>query len=209
MKRFLIVDDLAVLRKGIIQIIIGHYPSARIAEAADLESLESCILRETWDVIISGVTIQKKSIFDVFKQLKKTSPALPILLMDSHLEEPNVCNIMKAGASGYLSMNSIHENLITAIETVFLGRKYITPYVAEQLLYNLREDPTTELHLSLSEREGQVFKMLAAGVPIGEIAREIKLRSTTISTYRTRIMEKLKVKSNAQLIRFALHKALI
>ena len=209
MPRILIADDHAIIRKGIIQIVLSHYPAAIIAEASDSDSLLSRVTSEAWDVVISDLNMPGTNYFDVLKQIKKIHPALPVLVMSMYTEEQYAIRVMKAGASGFLSKVSIHDHLLDAIEVVLKGRKFITPYLAEKLADSLNEGTSSEPHMQLSDREFDVLKMLAAGKPISEIARLLALSPTTVSTYRARIMEKMKMKSNAELTRFALEKNLI
>jgi len=209
MPRILIADDHAIIRRGIIQIVLSSYPTAVIGEASDSDNLLSRATSEAWDVVISDLNMPGTNYFDVLKQIKKSCPALPVLVMSMYTEEQYAIRVLKAGASGFLSKVSIHDHLLDAIEIVLRGRKYITPFLAEKLADTLSEGITIEPHMQLSDREFDVLKMLAAGKPISEIARLLTLSPTTVSTYRARIMEKMKMKSNAELTRFALEKHLI
>jgi two-component system invasion response regulator UvrY len=209
MLRILIADDHTIIRKGVIQILHNQYPEVIIGEAFDSDSLLLRIAEEPWDVVISDLNMPGTNYFDVLKQIKKNYPSLPVLVMSMSAENQYALRVIKAGASGFLEKVSIHENLITAIEVVLKGRKFITPSIAEQMADSLNEIPTLEPHSLLSDREFDVLKMLAAGKPISEIAKQLALSPTTVSTYRSRILEKMKMKSNAELTRFALEKNLI
>ena len=209
MTRILIADDHAIIRKGVIQILLNEYPGVIIGEAFDSDSLMAKIQEEPWDVVISDLNMPGTNYFDVLKQIKKMYPALPILVMSMSSEDQYALRVIKAGASGFLSKVTIHENLINAIGVVLKGRKYITASIAEQMADSLNEVTVLEPHTLLSDREFDVLKMLASGQPISEIAKQLSLSPTTVSTYRSRIMEKMKMKSNAELTRFALEKNLI
>lgn len=209
MIRILIADDHAVVRKGIIQILYSQYPSAEIGEAVDSDSLVSQILQKPWDVVISDLNMPGRNYYDALKEIKRAHPSLPVLVMSIYPENQYALRVIKAGASGYLGKETIHEKLINAIEIVLKGRKYITPFIAEQLVDTLNDEENHELYTLLSDREFDVFKMLAFGKPISVIAKQLDLSPTTVSTYRSRIMEKMKMRSNADLTRFALEKNLI
>ncbi|MCW3118458.1 MAG: two component transcriptional regulator, LuxR family [Chitinophagaceae bacterium] len=209
MIRILIADDHAIMRKGIIEILRTEYPDVIIGEASDSDNLLSRILAEPWDVVISDLNMPGTNYFDALKQIKKTHPALPVLVMSMAAEDQYAIRVIKAGASGFLAKVSIHDNLINAITVVLQGRKFITPAIAEQLADSLNEVSVLEPLKLLSDREFDVLKMLASGKPISEIAKQLGLSPTTVSTYRSRIMEKMKMKSNAELTRFALERNLI
>jgi DNA-binding NarL/FixJ family response regulator len=149
-----------------------------------------------------------RSGLEALQQIKETRPELPVLIMSIHPEDQYALRVLKAGASGYLNKERIHNELVPAIQTVKLGKKFITPSVAEILAESLNTS-VEEKHELLSNRELDVFKLLASGKSITEIAEQLSLSATTISTYRARILEKMQMSTNADLTRYALQKNLI
>lgn len=205
----LIADDHAIVRKGLRQIILDEYPTARILEVNDVESLIAQIMKDEWDLVISDISMPGRSGVEALHQVKQINPRLPVLIMSMYPEDQYALRVLKAGASAYLSKETIHEDLIKAIKAILIGRKYITPSIAEKLAGALENDSSKELHELLSDREFDVLKMLAAGKSVSEIADQFALSATTVSTYRARILEKMGMKNNADLTRYALEKKLI
>jgi two-component system, NarL family, invasion response regulator UvrY len=209
MFRILIADDHAIVRKGLRQLILEEYPTALIAEVSNVEALISGIIKEKWDLIISDISMPGRSGLEALQQIREIDPKLPVLIMSMHPEDQYALRVFRAGASGYLSKDAVHEELITAIKLIKNGRKFITPSIAEKLAGALGSDLEKEPHEFLSNREFDVFKMLAGGKAISEIADQLSLSATTVSTYRSRILEKTGLKTNADLTRYALEKGLI
>jgi two-component system, NarL family, invasion response regulator UvrY len=150
-----------------------------------------------------------RSGLDALTQIKQAAPQLPVLIMSMYPEDQYALRVLKAGAAGYIGKDSIHDDIIKAIQAVRLGKKFITPVVAEKLAAALGEDTSMQPHENLSNREFDVFKLLSSGKSVSEIAAQLSLSTTTVSTYRSRIMEKMNLKSNAALTRYALEKKLI
>ena len=209
MIRILIADDHAVVRKGLKQIIIDEFPSATIIEVSDVESLIMQVIKENWDVIICDISMPGRSGVDALEQVKQIKPEIPVLMMSMHHEDQYALRVLKAGASGYLNKSSVHDELIKAIHTVRIGRKYITPSIAEKLAGALNAPTGKHLHETLSNREFEILKMIASGKSISDIAVQLSLSATTVSTYRSRILEKMSMKSNADITRYALENGLI
>lgn len=209
MIRVLIADDHAIVRKGLKQILLEEYPTVTIGEAGDAESLITEVLKEKWDVVICDMSMPGRSGLDALHQIKQMVPDLPVLIMSMYPEDQYAIRVLKAGASGYLGKETIHDELIKAIQTVLLGRKYITSTVAEKLAEAFNTDAEKPLHELLSDREFDVFKLLASGKSVSEIAEQLSLSVTTVSTYRSRIMEKMNMRSNAELTRYAIEQKLI
>jgi two-component system, NarL family, invasion response regulator UvrY len=209
MIRVLIADDHAVVRKGLKQIIMDEFPSATIMEVSDVESLIMQVIKEDWDVIICDISMPGRSGVDALEQVKQIKPEIPVLMMSMHHEDQYALRVLKAGASGYLNKSSVHEELIKAIHTVRIGRKYITPSIAEKLAGALNAPLGKQLHETLSNREFEILKMIASGKSISDIAAQLSLSATTVSTYRSRILEKMSMKSNADITRYALENGLI
>lgn len=209
MLKVLIADDHAIVRKGLRQLILEEYPTAHIGEVGDVESLVAQIIRDPWDIVICDISMPGRSGLEALQQIKEIKPALPVLMMSMHPEDQYAVRVFRAGASGYLSKDAVHQELIGAIQTLQKGRKFITPGIAEKLVGALDADKRLEAHEQLSNREFDVMKMLAAGKSITEIAEQLSLSATTVSTYRARIIEKTGLKNNADITRYALEKKLI
>lgn len=208
MLRVLIADDHAIVRKGLKQLLLEEFPFAVIEEVGDAESLFSKVMAKEWDVVICDLSMPGRSGIEALQQIKESHPKLPVLIMSIHPEEQYALRVLKAGASGYLNKESIHNEIIPAIQTVKLGKKFITPSVAELLAESLNTN-IEDKHELLSNRELDVFKLLASGKSISEIASQLSLSATTISTYRARILEKMQMSTNADLTRYALQRNLI
>jgi two-component system invasion response regulator UvrY len=207
--RILIADDHAIVRRGLREILLDEYPSSIIGDASDAEELLKKVFQEEWDLIISDVSMPGRSGLDALKQIKQAYPKLPVLIMSIYSEDQYAVRALRAGASGYFNKNSIHEELFKAIESVRKGKKYITPAVAEKLAEAFPLDSSAQPHQSLSDREFEVFKLLASGKTVSEIAYQLSLSANTVSTYRARILEKMNLHSNNELIRYALEEKLL
>lgn len=209
MIRILIADDHAIVRRGMKQILLEQYPSADIAEAGDAETLVAKVIEGGWDIVITDMNMPGRSGLDALHQIKQIDPALPVLIMSMYPEDQYALRVIKAGASGYLGKETIHDNLVHAIETVRKGKRFITPSIAEKLADAIDTAKKSALHELLSDREFDVFKLLASGKSVSDIAKQLSLSPTTVSTYRSRILEKMQMKSNAELARYAVENRLI
>src|SRR6185436_15699466 len=209
MLKILIADDHAVVRRGLKQILLEEYPSAIIGEVADAESLLAEVIKDEWSIVITDMNMPGRSGLDALTQIKQIAPHVPVLIMSMYPEDQYALRVLKAGASGYLGKDNIHDDIIRAIQAVQLGKKFITAAVAEKLADSLGEDKAQQLHESLSDREFEVLKLLAGGKAVSDIASQLSLSATTVSTYRARIMEKMNMRTNAELTRYALEKKLI
>ncbi len=207
--RILIADDHAIVRKGLIQLLLENYPHAGFGEVNNAEELLAEVLKREWDIVICDINMPGRSGIDALQQIKKSIPDMPVLIMSMYPEDQYALRAFKAGASGYLGKETIHSNLITAVEKVLAGKKFITPGVAEEMANILNEERKKLPHESLSNREFEVLVLLATGKPSSEIAKKLSISITTVSTYRTRVLEKLKMKSNADLVKYALEANLI
>ena len=210
MLRILIADDHTVVRKGLRQILLEEFPTAVITETADAASLFKKVLREDWDVVITDISMPDKSGLEVLQQIRRDHPRLPVLILSAHSEDQYAIRALKAGASGYLCKDSASEELVTAIRRILLGKKYITSSLAEKLAFQLDQDDSDRPpHESLSDREFEVLKFLASGKVVSEIASQLCLSVTTISTYRARILTKMNLKTNYDLTRYAMENNLL
>jgi len=207
--RILIADDHSIVRKGLKQILVEEFPFAIIEETGDAEGLVKKALSQDWDIVITDLSMPGRSGLDAINQIKQQHPKLPILILSMYPEEQYAMRVLKSGASGYLSKDMAQEELVNAVKKVLSGKKYITPTLVEKLALQLGQENSGAPHEQLSDREFDVLKLLAAGKSVSEIATLMSLGSTTISTYRARIMDKMSLKSNADLTRYALENKLI
>lgn len=208
--RILIADDHAVIRRGLKQILLDEYPSADIEEAADAEAAIRKSITGDWDVIISDLSMPGRSGLDLVQHIKQNFPKLPVLILSIHPEEQYAIRALKAGAAGYLNKEAAPEELVMAVQRVLQGRKYISASIAEKMADELdREKSNKASHELLSDRELDVFKLIAGGTSVTDISEKLSLSITTVSTYRARIMNKMNMKSNADLTRYALENNLI
>jgi two-component system, NarL family, invasion response regulator UvrY len=209
MIRILIADDHAIVRKGLIQLIMEEYKDAEIGEASNAEDVVKKTILNEWDVVICDLNMPGRSGLDALKQIKQAIPKLPVLIMSMYSEQDYGYRVIKAGAAGFLAKDSIHDDLIKAIQTVLRGKNFITPVIGEKLAEALYSGKERLTHESLSDREFEVFRLLASGKMISEIADKLSLSATTVSTYRARILQKMQMRSNTDLAKYALENGLI
>ncbi|HRD58517.1 MAG TPA: response regulator transcription factor [Ferruginibacter sp.] len=209
MIRVLIADDHSVVRRGLKQILLEGFPTALVEEVPDSEELVKKVMQNEWDVVISDLSMPGRSGLEALQQIKQLNAKLPVLILSIHPEEQYAIRVLKAGASGYLSKDSAPDELVNAVQRVLLGKKYITDTIAEKLASVLDQDSDKAAHENLSDREFSVLKMLAAGKSVSEIADSLFLSVTTVSTYRSRIMAKMNMKSNADLTLYAVEHKLL
>lgn len=202
MIRILIADDHAIVRAGLKQIIEGIPDMILAAEAANGHELLEKVRKNDFDVIVLDITMPGGGGLEVLKQLKNEKPRLPVLALSIHREEQYGKRMLQAGAAGYLTKASAPDELVNAIRKVYSGGLYVSPLLAERLAAEIATRTTGPLHEELSDREYQVMMMIGNGATITEIAGELNLSAKTVSTYRSRILEKMRMKSNAELARY-------
>jgi len=209
MVRFLLADDHTIVRRGLKQILLEEFPLAFIDEVDNGESLLQKVLNDNWDLVISDLMMPHKNALEVIYEIKKTKPLLPFLIISVHSEEQYAIRAIKSGSSGYLKKDMAPEELIKAVNHIMAGNRYITASLANQLSDFISSKPMDDIHLSLSEREFNVFKHIAAGKSITEIAELTSVTPSTISTYKGRILTKMNLKTNADLTMYATKKNLL
>jgi len=209
MLKILIADDHPVFRRGLKQIIAETTDMVVAGEATNGWEVLSTVSTGDYDLVLLDISMPGKDGMDVLTQLKKERPALLVLMVSMHPEEQYAVRALKAGASGYLTKESAPDELIVAIRKVSTGRKYVSSALAERLAALLQEDAEVLPHEVLSSREYQVMCMIASGKTLKEIAEELSLSIKTISTYRSRILEKMKMRNNAELIHYAVKNRLV
>jgi two-component system invasion response regulator UvrY len=208
--RILIADDHDLIRNGLKNILLKEFPSAFIDEASDAEESIKKTLIGNWDLIICDLSMPGRSGLEVVHHVRMNFPKIPVLILSMHPEEQYAIRAIKSGAAGYLSKDAASQELIVAVRKVLLGRKYVSASVADKLADELGQyNGDLALHDLLSHREFDVFRSLASGQSISGISERLSLSRTTVSTYRARIMEKMNMKTNADLTRHALDNKLI
>jgi two-component system invasion response regulator UvrY len=207
--KVLIADDHALFRRGLRETLAETFSRVTFGEARTaLETLEH-VRRQDWDVVILDISMPGKSGLDILDDLKHLRPRLPILLLSMHPEQQFARRALKSGAAGYLTKDSVTEELKEAVKKIVGGGRYVSATLAEKLALDLREGADTPLHELLSDREFQVLRMIASGKTVKDIAEELSLSVKTVSTYRARLLEKTGMKTNAELIRYALQAHLV
>ncbi len=202
MKRIIIADDHSFIRLGLIQILKDEYPHLKITEVGDGESLIKEVMQHDFDLVITDLDMPGRSGLEAMVQIKLIKPALPVLVLSIYTEELYAVRVLKAGASGYMNKKAAPYELIAAIQRILSGRKYITPEIAEKLLININSDKKP--HELLSNRELEIFKLLAQGKTVTQIAVSLSSALSTVSTHRNRILEKLGLSTNSELTRYAI-----
>jgi DNA-binding NarL/FixJ family response regulator len=201
--RILIVDDHAVIHQGLKRIIEDEFRGAEFGEARHAQQALDLIDREHWDVVILDIELPGRSGLDVLKQIRTGRLRLPVIVFSMHSEEQFAVRAFKAGASGYVEKDGAPDQLIEAIRKVISGGRYVSSELAENLAASLATDVSRAPHEILSDREFEVLRLIAGGMTTTAIAEQLSLSVKTVSTYRTRILEKLQLKASSELIRYA------
>ncbi|OPY78775.1 MAG: Response regulator UvrY [Syntrophorhabdus sp. PtaU1.Bin153] len=209
MIRILVADDHTVVREGIKQILAGQEDMVVEDEAGNGQEVLQKVTKKVYDLILLDISMPGRSGLEILEELKVMRPKLPVLILSMHPEEQYAVRMLRAGAAGYLTKASAPQELISAIQKVSKGGKYVTASLAEKLAFELDAGAERPRHERLSNREYQVMLMLASGQSVTEIAEELCLSAKTISTYRTRILEKMEMKKNAELTLYAVKNNLI
>jgi DNA-binding NarL/FixJ family response regulator len=207
--RILIVDDHGVVRRGLKQILEAELGSVECCEAVDGVDALVQIRNSSWDVVVLDITLPQRSGLDVLKEIRGFKPDLPVLVLSMHPEDQYGVRVLRAGASGYLTKESAPEELGDAVRKVLAGGHYVSPALAEKLAGDVGRVKHQAPHELLSDREYQVMCLIASGKTVSEIAEMLSLSVKTISTYRSRILDKMDVKDNAKLTYYALDQGLV
>ncbi|HEX8550787.1 MAG TPA: response regulator transcription factor [Abditibacteriaceae bacterium] len=207
--KFLIVDDHAVVRQGLKHILQEEWAGATFGEAPNVAAMLPIFRKEAWNVVLLDINMPGRSGLDVLRDLKTEKPNVPVLILSGHPEDQYAVRVLKAGASGYLPKETASDELIKAVRKVLDGGKYVSATLAEQIASGLGKESEKMPHESLSDREYQVMRLIAAGKTPTQIAAELMLSVKTISTFRTRVLAKMGRKTNADLIQYALQHNLL
>jgi DNA-binding NarL/FixJ family response regulator len=209
MPTVLIADDHALLRSGVRQLLESEPGIDEIGEASSGRETLEALRAKPWDLLILDINMPDRSGLDVLRHVRAGHPDTRVLVLSGFSERQYALNVLRAGASGYVNKEMAPEELLTAVRTVLRGRRYVTPVLAELLVSELDADAEKPMHARLSEREFQIFCKIAAGRAVSDIAAELCLSVKTISTYRSRILEKMNFTTNADLTTYALRNGLI
>lgn len=207
--RVLIADDHAIVREGLKQILADTRDISVAGTAANGVELIELARKKECEVLLLDISMPDRSGIEVLKQLKKEFPKIAVLMLSMHREDQYAIRALKAGASGYLNKQSAPVELVSAIRQVAAGRKYISPELAQELANTIGEDREVPPHETLSDREYQTLTMIASGKTVSDIAAELALSVKTISMYRSRLLQKMKLRHNAELTHYAIKNHLV
>ncbi len=209
MKRILLADDHPAIRKGTRLIIENRFKDVEFGEASNGNEVFKLVKDQKWDIIIIDMDMPGRNGLEVIALLKDQKSKIPVLMFSMHPEEQVAIRALKAGASGYLTKDASGEAIVNAVEVILSGRKYITPATAEKLAQQLQNPHNKKAYELLSDREYQTLLLFSNGKTVSEIAEELSLSISTISTFRARILEKTGMKTNAELINYAIRNNLV
>ncbi len=202
--KILLVDDHAVVRKGLRHILADGLRRAQFGEARNAHEALNRVWKDKWDIVVLDITMPGRSGLDVLLEIKRSNPRLPVLVLSMHPEDQFAVRVLKAGASGYMNKESAPEELIGAIQKIVAGGHYVSPALAEKMARYLTGDSKTPPHERLSDREFLVMRLIATGKTVREIAEQNSLSVKTVRTYRQRILDKMGVHRDAELTRYAI-----
>ncbi|NCI49537.1 response regulator transcription factor [Sediminibacterium roseum] len=208
--RILIADDHTIVREGIKMLLRDAYPNAEIVDVCDSIDLMKCVYKQKWDVIICDISMPPgDSGLDAIKQIKENSPKTPVIILSMHKPDQYAVRAIKAGAMGYINKGAATLELVKAVNQVMSGRKYLSDDVADVLADAFEHYNNATGVETLTDREFEVFKLIASGRSISEIAKQLVLSNNTVSSFRTRVFEKMGFQNNLELIRYAVDNKLI
>jgi DNA-binding NarL/FixJ family response regulator len=209
MIRILIVDDHVVVRDGVKKIFDEKPDEAVFGEASTAQEALTLVRERNWDVVVLDISLGQRSGLEVLQEVKQLRPKLPVLILSMHAEEQYARRAFKAGAAGYITKDSSRTELVNALNKVIAGGRYVSSTLAEKLVFDMARHTDGPPHEVLSNREFEVMCLLASGKTVGEVATLLSLSDRTISTYRARILEKMDMKTNAELTHYAIKNSLV
>ena len=207
--RFLLADDHALFRHGLERVLAEGFGGAAFGHAGEPAEALRLARSEDWDLVILDISFGGKSGLDVLKEIRQFRPKLPVLVLSMHPEKQFAVRALKAGAAGYVTKKVVSEELLKAVRRVLAGGRWVTQEAAERLAAEIGLPADKLPHEVLSDREFQVFRLLAGGATVKAIAAELGVSVQTVSTYRSRVLEKMRLESNTDLTQYALHHRLI
>ena len=205
----LIADDFPLFRRGVKDMLTEGLSDVKFGEAGDTPELMAQVRKKAWDVVVMDITMPGTTGTEALKQVKQERPALPVIVLSMHPEDQYAVRMFKAGADGYLNKASTPNELVSAIKKVLSGGQYVSSSVAERLALTMKVRDAERVHELLSDREYEVLRLIASGKTVSEVAEVLGLSVTTVSTYRARILDKMQMKNNAELTRYALQHHLV
>jgi two-component system invasion response regulator UvrY len=207
--KILVTDDHAVLRRGLMQILEDGFGKVQFGEAANTGETIAQVEKQAWDLVALDITMPGRSGLDALKEIKSLKPATPVLVLSVHSEDQFAVRALKAGAGGYLNKDSAPEELVKAARKVMSGGRYVSDSLAEKLANTLEKKHSDISHHALSDREFQVLLLIGSGKTVSEIGVELSLSVKTVSTYRTRILQKMSLNTNAEMTRYCFENKLV
>jgi len=209
LKRILIADDHSAVRGGIKHILSGEFSKVEFGEAVNAPDVFKLLKQTVWDALILDVDLPGRGGLEILKQIRAEGMKIPVLMFSFHREEQLAVRALKAGASGYLSKDAADTELLLAINQILNGKKYVSSFVAQQLASQFNAEPAEESHSTLSDREYQIMLLIARGKTVSQISDELSLSASTVSTYRSRVLEKMNMKNNAELMNYAIRQNMV
>lgn len=209
MYRVAICDDHAIVRKGVREILAETPDILVVGEAGNWQDLLALLAGNEVDLVLLDISMPDRNGLDILKQLRRERPSLQVLMLSMYPEEQYAIRALRAGAAGYMTKESALDELVKAVRKVSAGGKYVSSTLSEMLITDFGPQRSGLPHATLSDREFQVLAMIASGKSLGEMANELSISVKTVSTYRTRILEKLKLRNNAELTSYALKHNLV
>ena len=207
--RILIVDDHPIVRQGLRQLLADSADVREVGEAAHGHEVIDLVRQSDWDAVVLDIGLPGRGGIEILKDIKRERPRLPVLILSMHPEDQYAIRALRAGAAGYLTKEAATEKLLEAIRKITDGGRFITAELAERLALELTVDVTESPHASLSDREFEVLRLIGSGLSVGDIADRLSLSVKTVSTYRTRILDKMRMKNNAELMQYVLTNRLL
>lgn len=201
--RVLLVDDHPLIRKGLADVLRENFEKIEIVDASSSQEAMDQIRKFQWNLVLLDISLPGRSGLEILKDIRRDQPALPVLVLSMHAEEEYALRVLKSGANGYVMKNRAADELVTAINKVLSGGRYVSQSMTESLMAYAAGAKDPDIHKNLSDREYEVFNLLASGKRVTEIAVKMSLSAKTISTYRSRILQKMNMKSNADLVHYA------
>lgn len=207
--RVLIVDDHAIVRDGLKQNVADKFPNAEFGEAGNATGALEKLRKHPWDILLLDISMPGRSGLDILREIKEIQPDIKVLVLTMHPEDQYAIRALKSGAAGYLTKEKAPEEILAALEKVLAGGKYVSASLAESLVTKLNSPAGKLPHETLSDREFEIMLLIGGGKSVKEIGADLSLSVKTVSTYRTRVLQKLKFKTNADIIRYAMRERLV